>query len=277
MKIFKIVILALFVSANCSCAGAEKKEMKASEIIALAKKGKPVQVAGKIIIGDLDFTTVGKPFVVTANLLRCDIQSNIFFEQCVFMGKVTTNGKYSELPVQTCFKNNLVFTGCDFRGEADFESAVVFGMVNFSRSVFRENVNFNNMAVWAKDSYFAGINAEKRFLMIYASFAGNLNFFDAVFHENANFQETSVKGKLMFNNGSFEERAGFDMMEVYGNAFFNYAKFKKTADFSQSRFMGSVEFVNVTIEEQANFEKTSFLNTVNFDGVDSARLNHLNQ
>ena len=277
MKIFRIIALTLFVSVHCSCAAADKKEMKASEIIALAKKGKPVQVAGKIIIGDLDFTAVGKPFVVTANLIRCDIPSNIFFEQCVFMGKVTSNGKHGELPVQTCFRNNLVFTGCDFRGETDFDGAVVFGMVNFSRSVFRGNVNFNNMAVWAKDSYFTGINAEKKFSMIYASFAGNLNFFDAAFHGYATFQEISAKGKLMFNNSSFEERAGFDMMEVYGYAFFNYAKFKKAVDFSWARFMGAVEFVNVTIEEQANFEKTTFLNAVNFEGVENARLNNLNQ
>jgi len=249
--------------------------MKASKIIALAKKGKPVQVAGKIIIGDLDFTAAEKPFVVTGNLLQCDVRSNIFFEQCVFMGKVTSNGKHSELPVQTCFGSNLVFTGCDFRGETDFEGAVVFGSVNFSRSVFRENVNFNNMSVWAKDSYFAEINAEKRFAMIYSSFAGNLNFFDAVFHGNATFQETSVKGKLMFNNCIFEERAGFDMMEALGNTFFNYAKFKKTANFSQARFMSAFEFVDVTIEEHANFENTTFLNAVNVEGVDSSRLNLL--
>ena len=250
--------------------------MKASEIIALAKKGKPVQVVGKIIIGDLDFTAAGKPFVVTANMLRCEIQSNIFFEQCVFMGKVTSNGKHRGLSVQTCFRNNLVYTGCDFRGETDFDGAVVFGMVNFSRSVFREKATFNNMAVWAKDSSFARINAEKEFSMIYALFVGNLNFFDAVFQEYTSFQETTVKGKLMFNNVSFEERSGFDMMEVYGNAFFNYAKFKKIADFSWARFMGAVEFVNVTLEEQANFEKTTFLNTVNLEGVDHTRLNHLN-
>jgi len=260
MKIYRLVACILFLATSCSCSGEEKKEVKASEIIRLDKKGKPVHIVDKIIIGEEDYTSGCKPYVLNANMLQCKIQSNIFFEQCIFTGKVTSNGKHGKTPVQGCFQGNLVFTGCDFREEADFSGAVVFGMVNFGRSVFRENVNFNHIAVWAKSSFFSEMNAEKDFSMVDASFAGSMSFFDAVFHGNASFQETSVKGKLLFSNSVFNERAGFDMMEVYGNAFFNYARFEKNADFSWSRFLGMVDFSNTSFEKQANFEKTSFLN-----------------
>ena len=272
MKIFKLMVIMLSVSACYSCAAADKKEMKASDIIKLIKTGKPVQLVDKIIIDDLDFSLSFEPFIMYSNTLQCEITSNIFFESCVFMGKVTSNGKLEQNPVKSCFKNNLVFTGCDFRGEVDFDGAVVFGMVNFDRSVFRENANFNNLAAWAKSCFFSEIKAEKRFSMIYASFLGNLNFFDAVFSGNVSFQETSVRGTLTFNNCAFEDRAGFDLMEICGNAFFNYAKFNKTANFSWSRFMNTANFVNTAFEEKANFEKTFFLNTVNFEGVDRTRL-----
>ena len=263
MKIYRLVVFILFLSISCSCTGADKKEMKASEIITLVKKGKPVHVVNKIIIGDVDFTVASKPFILNANMLQCNIQSNIFFEHCIFMGKVTSNGKLENTPIQSCFRGNLVFTGCDFREEADFSNAVVFGTVNFGRSVFREKVNFNHIAVWAKDSFFSEMNAEKGFTMVDATFAGNLNFISAIFQGNASFQETSVKGKLMFNNASFNGRAGFDMMSVYENAFFSWTKFSKTADFSWARFMGAVEISNATFEQPANFEQTSFMNGKN--------------
>ena len=274
MKIVRWIICTVTVSvlACYGCSAAQKKEVKASEIIKLMKKGEPVQMVNKIILDDLDFTAASEPFILNANMLRSDIQSNIFFDGCVFMGKVTSNGKREKTSVQTCFRNNITFMGCDFRGEVDFDGAVVFGMVHFGRSIFRENAKFNNMAVWAKDSYFTEMKAEKNFQMIYASFSGNLSFLNAVFDGNATFQETSVKGKLVFNNAAFAGRAGFDLIDVWGSAFFNYAKFEKIADFSNARFMHTADFVNTSFAKQANFEKVTFMNTVNFEGVDRTNL-----
>jgi uncharacterized protein YjbI with pentapeptide repeats len=247
--------------------------MKASEIIKLVKKGKPVQIVNKIIFGDLDFSTAGDPFVKNANVYQNEVQSNIYFDGCTFIGKVTANGKRGKAAVQSCFNNNLGFVGCDFRGEVDFDGAVVFGTVNFGRSIFREKANFSNMAVWAKESYFSEMKAEKEFLMIYTSFLGSLFFPDAGFDGNVSFQETSVKGKLIFNNSAFAGRAGFDLIEVYGSAFFNYATFAKTADFLQSRFLSAVHFVKTTFSDQANFEKATFYDSVNFEAVDPSCLN----
>ena len=273
MKTIRLIICTLFVFNCCACNGAEKKEMKASEIIKLLKKGKPVQIVNKIILDDLDFSAGNKPFILNANMLQCEIQSNIFFNNCVFMGKVTSNGIHGKTSVQSCFRNNLVFEGCDFRKEVNFDGAIVFGMINFGRSVFRDDVSFNNMAVWAKDSYFSEMKAEKNFSMIYASIQGNMFFPDAHFSGNASFQETSVKGKLIFNNSVFAERAGFDLMEVTGSAFFNYAEFAKTANFSRTRFLHTADFVKTSFENQADFEKASFMNTANFEGVERTRLN----
>ncbi len=269
-KMYRLVLFFVSVFICYSCAGADKKEIKASEITKLLKKGEHVQIVDKIILDDVDFTKDISPFIVNANMLQCEIRSNIFFDNCIFMGKVTSNGKLGQTSIHACFKNNLVFSGCDFRGDVDFDRTIVFGMVNFSRSVFRENANFNNLAVWAKDSYFSEVKAEKDFSMIYASFAGNLYYMDAVFDGNVSFQESSIKGKFSFNNGVLKGKAGFDLMEICGAAFFNYTVFEKKADFSYTRFMHTAEFVNANFGEKGVFEKSSFFNTVRFDGVDTA-------
>jgi len=271
MKNLLFTCILLFVC--CGCNGAEKKEMKAAEVVKLVQKGKPVLLVNRIIFGDLDLTAAGKPFVKNANMLQVEIQSNIYFDGCVFLGKVTSNGKHGTTPVQSCFNNNLSFVGCDFRGAVDFDGATVFGVVNFGRSIFREEAGFSNMTVWAKDSYFSEMKAEKTFLMINSSFWGGLHFPNTAFDGPASFQETSVKGKLVFNNCIFAERAGFDLMDVYGSAFFNYARFAETVDFLRMRFLYTADFVQTAFNAQANFEKASFMNAVNFEEVDRDKLN----
>jgi len=264
----RLFLFLLPLLMTLSCNGAEKKEINASEIIKLLKAGKDVQLVNRIIMDDLDFTAAGEPFALNVNLLQNETTSNIFFSDCIFIGKVTSNGKKGQATIQSRFSKNLIFLHCDFRGEVDFGQSVVFGMVNFSKSIFREDANFNNMSVWSKDSYFSEIKAEKDFSMIYSSFWGNLYFISAQFEKNATFQETSVKGSLSFNNAVFTERAGFDLMEICGGAFFNYAVFEKTANFSFSRFLHTADFIKTTFKEKGNFEKALFLNTVRFEEVD---------
>ena len=85
LRLVNIMTIMLLVSTSCSCLAADKTEVKASKIISQVKKGKSVHLVNKIITGDLDFSDIGKHHILNANMLQCDIQSNIFFENCVFM------------------------------------------------------------------------------------------------------------------------------------------------------------------------------------------------
>ena len=262
---FRTLLLSLSALITFSCTAAGKKEIKASEILRLLQKGKDVQIVDKIVLDDLDFTAPQQDMkIITPGLLQYDVEGNLFFSNCVFMGKVTANGKKKTLPVRTHFKCNITFHECDFRGEVDFSNAVVSGMVNFCKSVFRENARFDQLAVWAKDSYFSEAKAEKEFSMVYASFTGNLYCLNVEFEQKASFQETSVQGKLSFNNAVFKEKAGFDLISIGGAAFFNYAVFEKEADFSHSRFLHTTDFIRTTFGGKGNFEKAFFLNAVRF-------------
>ena len=63
-KVYRQLFLVFVAVFMCfSCVGAEKKEIKASEVIKLIRKGKPVQIVDKIILGDLDFTADSEPFI----------------------------------------------------------------------------------------------------------------------------------------------------------------------------------------------------------------------
>jgi len=260
--LFIITLLFLF----SSCAYAEKKEMKSSEIIKLIKKGKPVQIVDKIILDDLDFSQANEPFVVNAFTVQTEITQNVFFSHCVFMGKVTSNSSKGKTNIQSVFKNNLIFNDCDFRGEVNFRNAVVFGKTDFSRSTFRKQTNFNYISVWSKGSYFDNIVAEQKFDMIYASFFGNLSFLDAKFQTKSSFQEIKVNGNLSFINVIFADNVDFALMEA-GRTLFNYAVFEKNVSFGNAYFSGSAEFINTTFGGNANFENVYFSDIVKTDGI----------
>ncbi|MDR0874369.1 MAG: pentapeptide repeat-containing protein [Prevotellaceae bacterium] len=264
-KTIVFILTSLFLFA--SCANAEKKEMKSADILKLIKKGKPVQIVDKIILDDLDFSQANEPFLADAGIIQTEVKSNVFFSNCVFMGKVTAAGTRKQADVQTVFRNNVVFLDCDFRQDVDFRGAIVFGNVNFSRSTFRKPATFNNISVWSKSSYFNEVTAEQAFTMVYASFFGNLSLLDAKFQKKANFQEIKVNGKLMVNNTVFSENADFSLINVLDRALFNYVVFEKNATFLQANFSKTAEFMNAAFNGTADFEDAYFAAPLKKDGL----------
>ena len=49
------ILIACMCVCFVSCTHADDKNVKASDIIKMIQKGKPVQMAGKVIFGDLNF------------------------------------------------------------------------------------------------------------------------------------------------------------------------------------------------------------------------------
>ena len=254
----RFILLFLAIILSLSCSAAEKKEIKASSIVKLLKKGNHIHFHNKIIVDDLDFSQGSDPFIFSPTNLQSEVNSNVFFSNCIFLGKVTSNGKKGDVPIKSCFRNNLIFIGCDFRGEVDFSEMIVNGLVDFSKSVFRENAIFNGIAVWSKDAYFSEIKAEKRFMAIYSAFYGNLYFISGEFFGNVTFQQASVYGDIVFNNSNFQKQAGFDNMKIGGKSFFNYVVFEEYVNFMGTHFLNTVDFNKTQFNKTTNFERTYF-------------------
>ncbi|MCQ2959861.1 MAG: pentapeptide repeat-containing protein [Bacteroidales bacterium] len=266
MKHYKIILFFLGIVIS-SCSHAEQKEIKASEFMKDLRKGKSVSIANKIIIDDVDFTSIENLQLLSNSQLQNVVEGNIFFSNCVFMGNITSNGMKDNFPIQTKFCNNLIFTNCDFRGDVNFENAVVQGNVNFNKAKFRKNASFNNFSVWSKDSYFSEIESEGDLYMIYASFYGNLYMMDGNFQKNISMQNAVVNGKFMANGWQCLQSAEFDMISVRGRAIFNYSNFGKEASFIQARFFDDVDFVGTTHENSVNFEGAYFYGKLNLGDV----------
>ena len=263
MKIYRLVFLCLCVLFS-SCSHAEQKEIYAKDIIKQLAKGKNVTITNKIIMDDLDFTTVDNPQPLNSTLIQNVVKGNVFFVNCVFMGKVTACDDTKKIPIYTKFNENLVFQQCDFRGDCDFQMVIVMGTSSFAQSKFRKKANFDNFVVLGKDTYFSEIEAEDSFSMNYASFVGNFFIMDGKFQKDLSLQNATINGKLLANGLQCSANAEFDMISVHGRAIFNYSQVEKQASFIQSRFFDDADFIGIKFAESI-YENAYFYGLLRFD------------
>ncbi len=254
MKLHRIILIGLCMLVS-SCSQAEQKEMKAKDLLKVLEKGKSLEIANVIILDDLDFTTLENEQMLSANQVQVVVPENVFFYNCIFMGKVTTSGTKAisskEVQKQMKFEQNFVFQNCDFRGEVNFDNLIVKGQFSLEKSKFRQFASCNNMMIWSKDTYLSEIEAEQPFNMIYSTFLGSVYMSDAIFHEKFAMQESTIQGKFVANNLKANKMASFDMLSVRGRAMFNYAEMKEFALFSEARFHDDAEFIKTDFGTQS--------------------------
>ncbi|MCL1956642.1 MAG: pentapeptide repeat-containing protein [Fibromonadales bacterium] len=202
--------------------------VKAGDIIKKLEKGESVEMKDAVVVGVLDFSEIGKLSPVSTAMAEARVKANFFCLRCVFKEKVVAkkNNAY------TRFDGNVIFLESEFQKDVDFSNAVIYGTVNFTKSIFKENAIFYQMAVWSKDSDFSEITANKKFSFDVSSFQGNLSFFDAKFLGSFSLQEVFVLGILQSSKADFGGKTDFAMLKTGGRAIFQYTKFKYEPDFS---------------------------------------------
>lgn len=261
--IYCFSLLIMLLSCSISCSGKKSKDMKASDIINLIKKGKDVLVYDKVISGDLDFTEMEKYYVFAFPNMETHIPVNVSFSNCVFMGKVVgssnrvVDGSKKKVNVFSVFEKNLTFFDCDFRGEVAMDEMVVNGKLECSKSIFRENTSFNSLYVRGTHVGFVDMESEKNFSMCYAHFMCDANFMDAKFKGRANFLGMNVD-KVMFSNAEFGEEVDFSNSNFKGDALFNYVKYTSGAQFSFSKYYGDLDFMSSSCAGDVSFERSFF-------------------
>ncbi len=143
------------------------------------------------------------------------------------------------------FKGDVDFSGAKFSGENTYFSMAEFSGKNtdFSRAKFSgENTVFSEAKFSGKDTNFSGAEfSGKNTVFVGAKFSGeNTDFSRAKFSgENTNFSQAKFSG----------ENTDFSVAEFSGkNTYFGWAEFSgKYTDFSNAEFSGEVAFHTVSL------------------------------
>lgn len=265
-RILFLIFSALFLTTGCHAGeeAAVNNGMNAAVIIKTLNKGKPVLIKDKIILGDLDFSLISRHEIFSSSIEIARTDLPVTFLNCIFMGRVTTNGQNQNSRVQVRFGSHLTFEACDFRGEADFSNMTVDGMANFTGAIFRERAAFNNVTLNGRQSYFTAFTSEKHFSMQESLVNGGIDFFKAKITGKLSFQGTEFRGIARFHNLDCDGKSDFSLTRFRDDALFTYSTFTGNFLFNDATVYGRLDLNSVEFESSASIEASVFYRNVNF-------------
>lgn len=237
--------------------------INAGTIINNINKGKNVLIQGKIITDDLDFTKIKKTEIFSSSLQIARVNVPVTFIDCIFMGKLTTNGEKDKIRVNTHFGSSITFEACDFRSDADFDNTTVDGMVNFTGAIFREKALFNNVTFKGRQIYFTAFSSEKQFSMQESRIEGTIDFFKGKTTGKLTFQSTDFGGLARFSDLDCNGKCDFSLCNFRNDALFTYANFGNEFRMSNVNVSGKLDLISVTFQSNAWLTNAGFAGKVN--------------
>jgi len=261
---YGIVLMVMMVSScRANTGDTVNNGIDAGQIMNSINKGKAVVVQGKIITGDLDFTSVKKSDIFSSSLRIAEIGVPVTFLDCIFMGRVTTNGQKDNIAIVTRFGSSISFEACDFRNDADFSNCTVEGMVNFTGAIFREKALFNNVTFNGRQTYFTAFSSEKLFSMQEARIDGSADFFKGRATGKLSFQSTEFRGTARFSDLDCNGKSDFSLANFRSDALFTYANFGGEFRMSDATVAGRLDLISVTFSSGTWITNAVFSGKVN--------------
>lgn len=262
---FILISILLFIfSCTSGQEGKINNGIRASDILKSIDKGKAVLIRGKIITDDLDFTKVRKIQVFSSSSQIAVIDVPVTFLDCIFMGKVITNGSRENKSVNTAFRHFLTFEACDFRQEVDFDNITVEANVNFTGAIFRERAKFNNVTFKGRNNFFTAFSSEKYFSMQESLINGSIDFFKAKTAGKISFQSTEFRGIARFSEIDNTGTSDFSLTRFRDDALFTYSDFAADFRMAGSVLQGRFDLNSVNFHANAYLTDSKFSGPVNF-------------
>ncbi len=264
-------MLIFLVATLLSCGNVQSKddnatkELYASDIIKMIKKGKPVQVANAIIFDDLDFSKVGDMYITSGTSAAVDVDVPLYFFNCTFIGNVNAKSKVkSKVVCITNFRRPVTFTACDFRSDIDFTRSLFVDNVDFSKTIFRGEAKFDMITMRGEHNRFYEIVCESSFSMSAARAAGTVTFLDGKFNNGLRLQ-SFVAGNLNLNNVVVTGETQISDMLLHGAFMANYADLGVVLNMSYSKFLATTSICHTKVMNLADLSNCIFIAGAKFN------------
>lgn len=233
---------------------ADKNVYTADEILDLIEKGKPVILKEKKITGNLDFTKTSSTHPISAEAHLVQIQSPLYFENCIFEGDIISyfqNGPSTRI---SRFNSDLIFFDCRIMGNVDLSQSRFNGIFSLTQSDIEGNFTASN-TIFQDISDFKASRFEKDLSLTYSTFQQRSNCMDLTVLGKTYLQGTRYNKESLWSNSVFEQYVDVSKITSQSSFMMDYCDFKGQLHISGSEFWG---YVNIA---QAKFSDSFTIRT----------------
>lgn len=271
--------LVIHLSPSCTQAEREAHAVRGEAIMNVIATGRPVDLLGVIVRGDLLFdrlavhTTSSSPVPAPEITNRADraggsgqriVRGQLSLKDSVIFGAVRHRSEDGTLR----FEGPVNFSGSHFKDGVDLSRSVFQGPVEFSAATFDKEAYFvMGQFVKQMDCRETKFGPSTRFHRSVfhgsvnctgALFDGMAEFLEVTFEQPATFERSRFGLGTGFSGGHFKSRVSFNEAIFSRETFFAFAAFENEAVFSGAQFLGPVDFSNAEFRQQDDLAKARF-------------------
>ncbi len=259
--------LVIHLSPGCTPAEREAHAVRGEAVMDAIAKGRPVDLLGVIVHGDLIFDRLaahttshasGSVPEMTNQADRADsngqriVREALILRDSIVFGAVRHRSSDGTLR----FEGPVDFEGCHFKEGVDF-----------SRSVFQEAVELS-AATFEKEAAFVQGQFAKRMNCRETKFGTRTRFHRSVFHGPVNCTGALFDGMAEFLEVTFEQPATFERSRFGLGTGFSGSRFKGRVSFREAIFSRETFFGFAVFENEAVFAGAQFLGSTDFSNAE---------
>ena len=271
--------LVIHLSSTCTPVEREAHAVRGEAVIDAIAKGRPVDLLGVIVHGDLIFDHLAVRATSRSPLAAPEITNQE--DRAGDNGQRLVHEALSlrDSEVLGAVRHRSADGTLRFEGPVDFSGSRFKEGVDLSRSVFEERVELS-AATFDKETYFVQgrfarqmdcretkFGSSTRFHQSTfrgsvdctgALFDGMAEFLEVTFEQPVTFERSRFGMGTGFSGSRFKSRVSFSEAIFSRETFFGFAAFDNEAVFAGAQFLGSVDFSNAEFRQQDDLAQARF-------------------
>lgn len=267
--------LVIHLSPNCTPAEREARAVRGEAIIEAIANGRPVDLFGVIVQGDLIFDRLA---VQTAPRSAASMSKTANQTDRPGDGQRIVRHALNlrDSVVLGALRHRSADSTLRFEGPVNFEGSRFKESVDLSRSVFQEAVGLSS-AVFDKEAYFVQGQFAHQMNCRETKFGPGTRFHRSVFRGSVDCTGALFDGMAEFLEVSFEQSATFERARFGLGTGFSGSRFKNRVSFSEAIFSRETFFVFAAFEGETIFSDARFLGPVDFSNAEFRQQDDLAQ
>lgn len=273
--------LVIHLPPNCTQAERENHAVRSDVIMDAIIKGRPVDLLGVIVRGDLLFDRIA-----VDTTARSPVST---LENATHEGRAGSNGQrvvrealsLRDSVVLGALRHQAVESTLRFEGPVDLSGSHFKKSVDLSRSVFRKPVELSR-ATFEKEAYFVQGQFAMPVRCQETKFGPSTRFHRSMFQDSADCTRALFDGMAEFLEVTFDQAAEFDGARFGLGTGFSGSRFKGRVSFAEAIFSRETFFGFAVFEREAVFAGAQFLGVADFshaefrqqDDLAKARFDH---